>query len=627
MALMVGLMALLNRLLTCAAAAPTLGTPDCTPGLNWPGQDAGLPTMPVVLNSSAECMALCHTEPNCVATVFINASCFENGRSPPWCYLKSSTTQTNYHDYCTCGKKTSGPPEPPPANFTCDGSTGQPGFDRPNYNLPGWPQPAGSAAECERSCTVDVQCRMWSWSAALRQCFLKNLIGPRTAVAGFCSGLAPVPASVTEHFPLGNFTPFGYIQNGFHSAIHASGSLRTDDTINGLGWFFPIKIPDIQPPGALGAGEYVSLLAVSARPTGLAGPPLLSNAGFTAAGIHRISDLHTKSRLRVNWLATSVEYWQMGENLLAAEIAMTAPSAVDVLLSVGRNGATVVHGTISAAGDVCLDPGGGTAFGLKMVEASQPSGTTLVGVGLFNDIAAAETGLQHQSAAPVTTVLRGSTHTIGAVTYTVSSNSTLLFLMARASSCAGVAAALSDLDLSTPAAMRLHRAALVQDDAMFWTTATRISGAWPASWQHGMVYDYNNIRLNLRPAKGIFKDMWDGMQIGYPRIVVAESSLDYLTLSYGNMNLAKRLFFGMFRDAIAVNVPCVHEDGQPNLVCDDGSVGGTPPCWGGPFVTALSLYRRSGDKQWLAELYPKIGAYLEFWSGPNRTMDGGCLLH
>ena len=39
---------------------------------------------------------------------------------------------------------------------------------------------------------------------------------------------------------------------------------------------------------------------------------------------------------------------------------------------------------------------------------------------------------------------------------------------------------------------------------------------------------------------------------------------------------------GMFESAIAANVPCVWEDGTPNLVCDDGSVGGTPPAWGGP---------------------------------------------
>ena len=38
-------------------------------------------------------------------------------------------------------------------------------------------------------------------------------------------------------------------------------------------------------------------------------------------------------------------------------------------------------------------------------------------------------------------------------------------------------------------------------------------------------------------------------------------------------------------------------------VCDDGSVGGTPPSWGGPFVTALSLWRRGPDREWLARLY------------------------
>ena len=78
----------------------------------------------------------------------------------------------------------------------------------------------------------------------------------------------------------------------------------------------------------------------------------------------------------------------------------------------------------------------------------------------------------------------------------------------------------------------------------------------------------------------------------------------------------------MFESAVAPNVPCVWENGQPNMVCDDGSVAGTPPAWGGPLVNILSMYRRGGDKVWLQKIYPHLVAYLDYWL-VNRTLAGG----
>ena len=54
-------------------------------------------------------------------------------------------------------------------------------------------------------------------------------------------------------------------------------------------------------------------------------------------------------------------------------------------------------------------------------------------------------------------------------------------------------------------------------------------------------YDLNTVRLNLRPAVGIFKTEWDAMQTSHPRVVVAESSMDYLAMSYADMDLAQAL--------------------------------------------------------------------------------------
>jgi hypothetical protein len=58
------------------------------------------------------------------------------------------------------------------------------------------------------------------------------------------------------------------------------------------------------------------------------------------------------------------------------------------------------------------------------------------------------------------------------------------------------------------------------------------SSGWPAEWQRGVQYDFNTVRANIRPAVGVFKHPWDAMQVHNPRIVVAESSMDIMTLSY-----------------------------------------------------------------------------------------------
>ena len=98
--------------------------------------------------------------------------------------------------------------------------------------------------------------------------------------------------------------------------------------------------------------------------------------------------------------------------------------------------------------------------------------------------------------------------------------------------------------------------------------------------------------------------------------------MDFLALSYAHPSKAKEVILGLFRDAIQPNVPCVDEYGTPNMVCDDGSISGTPAAWGNPFKNILSVYQRDSDKAWLADLYPRMGAFLDYWLA-NRTMAEG----
>ena len=58
------------------------------------------------------------------------------------------------------------------------------------------------------------------------------------------------------------------------------------------------------------------------------------------------------------------------------------------------------------------------------------------------------------------------------------------------------------------------------------------------------------------------------MQVHGGRIVVAESSMDTMTLSFADMELAKDVLYGLYGDSAArglPNVPCQNEDGTPNV--------------------------------------------------------------
>merc|ERR1712054_542402 len=100
--------------------------------------------------------------------------------------------------------------------------------------------------------------------------------------------------------------------------------------------------------------------------------------------------------------------------------------------------------------------------------------------------------------------------------------------------------------------------------------APHIEGDWPESWKNGLHYDFNSVRANVRPAVGVFSKPWDAMQVHGPRIVVAESSMDMMTLSYADMALAKEVLLGMYADTAKrgqPQVPCQNEDGTTNMEC------------------------------------------------------------
>jgi hypothetical protein len=388
-----------------------------------------------------------------------------------------------------------------------------------------------------------------------------------------------------EQFKVGNYTPYGYIQNPYHRVKHSSGHLRSDEQLNGLGYFYPWY--DKKP-------NYKATLSVTARTPlkrafgmGTAegtseedaiNAVLVTTEDFRRNGIERSSPVHTKSRLRLQWstepanggvayeryrpvatATTTAEYWQVSEDILALEIkiatstqytqirstsysirdATTSSSSTqfDLLVSLEKGQGDVAGVYDGDRQMICLESGG-TAVGL--VPLLHNTSTVVAGHAFFNDSAAACAGLVNGWDSNASNYVGGGGVAIGSLTINASLlqlsksanassqsgvNAMSLFGMVRANSCAAAVAMVplqdapgasapsspeavidgdadvdgSSNDLLTPSEVLNQRALHVEADNAFWQSGgPALSGSWPDPWQHGVVYDMNTVRLNLR---------------------------------------------------------------------------------------------------------------------------------
>jgi hypothetical protein len=159
-------------------------------------------------------------------------------------------------------------------------------------------------------------------------------------------------------------------------------------------------------------------------------------------------------------------------------------------------------------------------------------------------------------------------------------------------------------------------------DAGFYASCPRLDGDWPAGWRAGLVTDFETTRLLVQPAGGVFSDVWPAWMVSWPRVVLAEGTLDMLRLAYADPHLAQRALLSLFRDAQQPNVPCVFFDGTPNMVAADGSICGTSPAWCLPFLNLELLYLRTLDRDWLRQLYRYVCGYLDWWLAHRRDAQG-----
>ncbi|GAB4194089.1 MAG: hypothetical protein OHK0022_09670 [Roseiflexaceae bacterium] len=194
-------------------------------------------------------------------------------------------------------------------------------------------------------------------------------------------------------------------------------------------------------------------------------------------------------------------------------------------------------------------------------------------------------------------------------------------LLARGRTVDQARAALEQARREAAAEQARKRAA----DSAFWDAAPRLEGDWPAHWRRGLVYDQETVRMMVRQPHGIYRHIWDAMQIQAPRVVLAETAMDALLLAYADPALAQELMLGVFLDAPAPNVPCSREDGSYNMVAADGTVCGTAPSWGYPWLVLEWLWALRPDARWLEQLYPRLAEYLDWWLA--RRADGEDWLH
>jgi len=159
-------------------------------------------------------------------------------------------------------------------------------------------------------------------------------------------------------------------------------------------------------------------------------------------------------------------------------------------------------------------------------------------------------------------------------------------------------------------------------DEAFWQQAPQLAGDWPDSWRRGFVYDLETLRMVIRRPMGVIPHHWDAMQIQAPRTVAAEAIMDALFLSYADPALAAEVMLGHFESSPRPNLPCMREDGSYNMVADDGQICGTAPEWGFPLWCLDLLFRRTGDLDWLSHLYPGAAAYLRWWLAHRGDAEG-----
>ncbi len=438
---------------------------------------------------------------------------------------------------------------------------------------------------------------------------------------------APDIAQSKTGFPVSDFTPFGYLDNPWHTwDLHRNGILRSVNGI-GFGLYYPA-----------GPGGYFDYKHDGVYELFLTLGFLVEGRQFRAREDFQPGQLfsphHSKNLFAYEFSAEGLRtvgtFLQVDENAIAARIQLAEQSGRKRSLRIlaahtyrlggaswwGRDGLT---GNFDANADSLLMRSF-AAGPCCAITSSHPSAAHFVSASddeLVGWLTSA-TG-----ASQATTYYPHALH--GALRYDLdlSSNSRveIVIVMARGSNGeATLAHAKASLKEASGQIVRKEL-----EDAAFWNSAPQLAGDWPKHWKHGWVYDFETLRMMVRRPIGLYKHAWDPMQIQAPRNVLAETSIDMWALSYADPASAQSVFAGQFLDAVKPNVPCMREDGVMNMVAADGSECGTSISWCFPFFCAESIFNRTQDLLWLRQIYPGLTRLLR-WTLAHRADSAGFVI-
>ncbi len=399
-------------------------------------------------------------------------------------------------------------------------------------------------------------------------------------------------------FPVDDYTPFGYLANPFHRARSWSqtegGLLRSTNDVVGFGWVEPTaqKV------------EYEAAIVLVLR---WGGRVYQTRADFARLGYR--SRHHTSALFSFDW--------EMGRVVGRMRIALAERDIVAVETSLGNSGALTetidlfvlgrirgqtAHWTARQTEGAWIfgDPTSGREFGFAArgvgSAAIGPAEATTLVPGVLADMCTAAGFSIPCTLAPGDQISLGAALTRGDG------------VSSAARSAAGRA--------------RTICAEKQASDDAFYDQAALPVGDWPAEWKRGWIYDLETTRACIFPPGGIFRGPWPSWMISWPRVVLAEGTLDVLRLSYAAPDLALQAARTLLVDAPAPNIPCVFQGGEPNMVARDGTVCGTSPAWCLPFHNLWLLYCRTLDRAWLAEVLPRLEAYVDYWLRERTDEEG-----
>lgn len=436
----------------------------------------------------------------------------------------------------------------------------------------------------------------------------------------------PLPAP----FPRDVYTPHGYLDNPWHSMVaNRSGVVRSYPPL-AFGWWRT----DFHKRGYVsGNRDHVNYVAILRMAVTIEQSVFIESKDFRTQNVELSSAYHTKSLMSYDWtahdVAVSLRYALPSEHTLACFVDIQNTSSAKRVVTLypgllygigttnwwGSDGLMVRydstdHMTISkiwAYGDVLA------------------LGSSAVPVGYYAGESEDRCSFWIRSGNPASTgsaSIQGRGPIYAAQRHTLDlkpgERRTVLVCLSRGKN---EELARKELRAALDGAAESARAQL-REDGRFWESCPTLQGEWPDYWKRGWVYDYETLRMTVRPPLGIFRHPWDGMQIHAPRLVLGETSMDMLAMSYADPVLARRVLYGTFADAIAPNVPCVREDGSVNMISADGSECGTAPMWGYPFQVLSSLFSMSGDTAWLGTIYPHLKAYAHWWLKHRTDAEG-----